>query len=110
MFNLLPTETVVFSVATKLPPDPMGEVRLVYTDHTVTDCLVQPVSMEDLRDSLELFQNTSIAVHVPKSFTEDLTNCKLLVRGVEYFARVVRPRVTVSPLLWDREVLCEVID
>lgn len=105
--TLLPTETVTFRVVTGESTDDFGDTHLTYEDHVVTDCLVEPGSATELAQGYDLNQDTTVTVHLPDNFTEELVNATAVVRGLDY--RVVRSPIayTRSPLQWNRHVVLE---
>lgn len=105
--TFLPTETVTFEVAALGGRDSFGDVAITYTHHTVSGCLVEPGSAREAREGLEVLQDRSITVHIPKTFTEDLNNSFATVRGRRYRTVSAPLAYTRTPVDWDRAITCE---
>lgn len=107
MRNLLPTETVILKIASKTPPDDFGQVKTIYTDHVVENCLVQAGITSELQQQLQLNLLEAVTVHIPASFNLNTLAGKAIIRGNEYNIISSPIGVTESPLIWNRSIICE---
>ena len=109
--TLLPTETVVFTVSRTQGEDDFGSVVTDTKDVTVAGCLVEPVTATELTDSgLDNNLRTTVRVHLPSLFHEDVDNAVAIIRGKRFTVTGVGFGVTVSPLMWDRAATCVLED
>mgnify|MGYP007076355746 FL=1 len=108
--NLLPTEPVTFHILESQETTDFGEQIKTYRDLHIPNCLVAPQIVTELGTGEQLLQRTLLSIHVPGSYKDDLNNAMVSARGKEYRVVTSKEPYTKSPLVWDREVLCEVVD
>lgn len=111
LLNLLPTETVLFKIYERpTEPDDFGDVKpILVREDTVEGCLVSRPTEEDMMRGFELNHINNVVIHIPKTYTQSVRNCKAIIRGEEYMVILTPLSVTESPLQWNRSVVCEAV-
>lgn len=108
LLTLLPTEIVTFSIFKSTGEiNSFGEPVVTTETHDVSGCIVQPNTTQEIIPQMSTSDIERVYIHIPSTFTKDLHAANATIRGSEYVITSSPVRLTRSPLMWDRMVICE---
>ena len=101
---MIKPETVSVLLPVEVGSDELGEPIVNYDPSGSVDVIVAPGSTSDVFGNVRDGQKVALTLHFPKTWTDNLTGARVIVRGDEY--RVVGSpfRYTDSPGLYDMPV------